>query len=582
MRKLGWDQPDVILVTGDTYIDSPYMGVAIIGRWLFKHGFRTAIIAQPSTKNGDDITRLGEPRLFWGVTAGAVDSMVANYTPSRKYRRQDDYTPGGINIRPDRASIAYTNLIRQHAKTTRPIVLGGVEASLRRIAHYDNMDRRVRRSILLDSKADILVYGMAEKAVVELARALQRGDDWRAIHGLCHVAQQAPIGFHALPSFEEVTADSRKFMKMAVIFNRLGSDPEQGLVQRFGKRYLVHNPAQPAMTSPELDAVYEMAFQHDVHPYYAGGKVRALDTIKQSITSHRGCFGQCHFCAIAVHQGRKVVSRSQGSVEREAQQMASKAGFNGIIYDVGGPTANMFGAGCKNNWRCNRPHCLMPTPCPNLVFGHEKQMRLLRKLMNLDGVKKVFIASGVRHDMVMADGRHGMEYIKQLASHHVSGQIKLAPEHSENDVLTQMNKPDMRSLLAFRKAFMAASKRQGKRQFITYYLMAAHPGCTMQHMRQLNGFARHQLQTSPRQVQIFTPTPSTLSTAMFHTELDLRGKPLPVEKTLDGMTRQKRVLKADDPRRSPSRQSSRKSSRDASRDSSRQRSRKSSRRHRKS
>jgi uncharacterized radical SAM protein YgiQ len=307
IKTLGWDQPDIILITGDAYIDSPHIGVSVIGKYLLHHGFRTAIIAQPSIADGRDINRLGEPKLFWGVTGGCIDSMVANYTSSKKRRRQDDYTPGGLNIRPDRATIAYTNLIRHHGSGKKPVVLGGIEASLRRIAHYDYWDDAIRRSILFDAKADILAYGMAEKTVAELADALTSDADWRKIKGLCYISNTPVPAYILLPSFEAVKKSKHDFFHMFKLFSGNIDSPAAGFVQQHGDRFLIHNPPPPPLSPRELDSVYALDFERDAHPYHKTGEIRALKTIRQSLTTHRGCFGQCSFCAIAVHQGRRVV-----------------------------------------------------------------------------------------------------------------------------------------------------------------------------------------------------------------------------------------------------------------------------------
>ena len=543
IKSLGWERPDVILVTGDTYIDSPYIGVSVIGKYLLKHGFKTAIIAQPSTSNRLDIARLGEPRLFWGVTAGCIDSMVANYTPVKKFRRQDDYTPGGINIRPNRATIAYTNLIRQHFKNTKPIVLGGIEASLRRIAHYDYWDDAIRRSILFDSKADILAYGMAEKTVVELAQALKEDSDWKQLKGICYISNNTTDKYAMLPSFEEVSTNKKSFMLMTKRFHKKIDDTDTGFVQKHGARFLIHNPPHPSLTTEELDEISNLDFEYNIHPYYNTGEVRALETIKQSITTHRGCFGNCSFCSIAIHQGQNVASRSTKSVTDEALRIAQKPGFNGIIYDVGGPTANMYGAKCEKGWRCAEKHCLMPKICPNLKFGHKEQIRLLQNLISIPEVRKVFISSGIRHDMVIADKENGKRYIEQLVKHHVSGQIKLAPEQNDNEVLSLMNKPSIKSLIEFKTMFDNTCESLGQRYFLTYYLMAAHPGCTMRHMQSLRNFMSTELKLIPEQVQIFTPTPSTISTAMYYCETDMSGNKIFCEKSLKGMQQQKDVFK---------------------------------------
>jgi uncharacterized radical SAM protein YgiQ len=544
LKSLGWERPDIILVTGDTYIDSPHIGVAVIGKYLLKHGFKTAIIAQPSISSGIDIQRLGEPRLFWGVTAGSIDSMVANYTALHKYRHQDDYTPGGVNIRPNRATIVYTNLIRQHAKTTKPIVLGGIEASLRRIAHFDYWDDAVRRSILFDAKADILAYGMAERTMLELTRALSEGADWKRLKGICYIAHRPDEGNHThLASFEDVSTSKDAFRTMSGLFHHSADQTSKGFIQKHGDRYLIHNPPGSPLSTSDLDEISDLDFERDAHPYYRTGEIRALDTIKQSITTHRGCFGQCNFCSIAVHQGRRVISRSEKSILQEVLQIREKPGFNGILYDVGGPTANMFGTSCLKGWTCKNKHCLMPKPCPNLKFGHQAQINLLRNVRRVPGVKKVFLASGIRPDLVMADKEVGQRYIEELAGHHVSGQIKLAPEHSEPEVLALMNKPSIQSLRQFKAAFDKACDRWGHRYFMTYYLIAAHPGCTLQHMQCLKDFLSSGLKAAPEQVQIFTPTPATLSSTMYYCETDMAGNGLFCEKRPAGKQKQKNVLK---------------------------------------
>jgi uncharacterized radical SAM protein YgiQ len=538
------NQPDVILVTGDAYIDSPHIGVAVIGKYLQAQGYTVAIIAQPSTEDGRDITRLGEPKLFWGVTAGCIDSMVANYTPAKKWRKQDDYTPGGVNIRPDRASIAYTNLIKRFYKNTRPIVLGGLEASLRRIAHYDFWDNTVRRSLLFDAKADYIAYGMAERTVTGIAAALRDGTEVTGIPGICYIADEAPRGYIRLPSYEAVQSDRRAFMEMSKIFLRHTDPGTAGCAQQHGNKFLVQNPPQPPMTTAELNAVYALDFARDAHPYYKTGEIRALETIKQSITTHRGCFGQCNFCAIAAHQGRGITSRSIASIVDEAERIARQPGFNGIIYDVGGPTANMYAAGCaKGGLPCTDKRCLVPQPCSRLRFGHAEQLRLLRAILKVPGIKKVFISSGIRHDLLLADYQHAHAYINQLVDCHVSGQIKLAPEHYDNEVLSLMGKPSIKSLMRFKALFEDACRTLNKRYFMTYYLMAAHPGCTMDHMARLKDFLKGGLKILPEQVQIFTPTPATLSTAMYYAETDTDGCRIFCEKDPAGRQRQKDLLK---------------------------------------
>ncbi|MBR2093134.1 MAG: YgiQ family radical SAM protein, partial [Candidatus Methanomethylophilaceae archaeon] len=369
VRRRGWKALDVILVSGDTYTDNSYNGTAVIGHWLIDHGFRVGMVAQPRLDVPDDITRLGEPELFWSVSAGCVDSMVANYTSTNKRRKDDDFTPGGINDRrPDRACIAYTNLIKKVAKG-KPIILGGIEASLRRIAHYDMWSDSIRRSVLLDSKADAIVYGMGELSNLEIAQRIRDGKEWKDVRGICYMSSKLPSNTLELPSYEDCAADPRAFARMFATF-RDNCDPitARPMHQAYGNRFLVHNRPQRNLAQAELDAVHESDYENAVHPYYARqGHVKAMDTVENSITTHRGCYGECSFCAIAMHQGRAVVSRSEESTLREVRRMASKPGFNGIIRDVGGPTANMYGIDCDvkaAKGACRDRRCLGSSPCP--------------------------------------------------------------------------------------------------------------------------------------------------------------------------------------------------------------------------
>jgi uncharacterized radical SAM protein YgiQ len=558
LDQFNWHKLDVILISGDTYIDSPYSGAAIIGKQLLHAGYKVGIIAQPDILSGDDITRLGEPRLFWGVTAGCMDSMVANFTALGKPRRQDDHTPGGVNKRrPDRATIVYSNLIRRYFKGTVPIVLGGVEASLRRVAHYDFWSDSIRRAVLFDAKADYLLYGMADLSVRNLARALDNGSDPHDLRGLSYISKQPPEGYLILPSFEKVTTDKLAFIEMFHSFYR-NNDPisAQGLAQQHGDRWLVQNPPSPTLTQAELDAVYGLDYEHAVHPFYAAqGEVRAMETIRFSIPTHRGCYGECNFCAIAVHEGRTVNWRSQGSIINEARQMTKRDGFKGIIQDLSGPTANMYGFEChvkQMRGACPDKRCIYPEICPLLPIDHAPQTELLQALRKLDGVRKVFVGSGLRHDMVMADGNHGPAYLQELVAHHVSGQLKLAPEHTQPGVLKRMGKPGPNSLLAFKKRFDALSETVRKKQFLSYYLIAAHPGCTDADMLALKQFASQKLEVLPEQVQIFTPTPSTYASLMYYTEMDpFTGEKLFVEKNPARKMRQKALITG---RRKPQRE----------------------------
>ncbi len=549
MRSLGWERPEIILVTGDSYIDSPFVGVAVIGKVLLNAGFRVGIIAQPNTDTDEDIQRLGAPTLFWGISGGCVDSMVANYTASGRRRKRDDYTPGGRNDRrPDRAVIVYSNLIRRAFKHPAPIVLGGIEASLRRIAHYDAWSNKVRRSILFDARGDYLLYGMAERSVVELARALKNGKSPESIRGLCYISKEIPADCLRLPDYETAAADKSAFTEMFKIFYQ-NNDPVSArpLAQKQDTRFLVQNPPAPYLTMEELDAVYNLKYERALHPHYAKrGKVKALETIRFAITTHRGCYGECSFCAIAVHQGRRVRWRSAASILAEAREIARHPDFKGIIQDVGGPTANMYGLECvrkKASGPCKNKQCVFPEVCDELKLDHGPQIALLRALRNIPGVKKVVVASGIRHDLVLADRKRGQAYLREILQHHVSGQMKIAPEHTEPHILKLMRKPGARVLLAFARLFYRLTRALGKKQFLTYYLIAAHPGCAPRDMENLRTFFLKNLHILPKQIQIFTPTPSTWSTLMYWTEKDpFTGQSLFVEKSAAGKQRQKALF----------------------------------------
>lgn len=549
LRGRGWNQLDVILVTGDSYIDSPFIGVAVIGRVLEQAGYRVGIIAQPDVTSPADITRLGEPRLFWGVTGGSVDSMVANYTASKRKRKSDDYTPGGENNRrPDRAVLVYTNLIRRNYKNTRPVVLGGIEASLRRVAHYDFWSDSLRRSILFDAKADYLLYGLAEQTVIELAKVLDAGQQPGGVRGLCYIAKDPPAGYLELPSYETVAADKMAFIDMFHLFYR-NNDPvtAKGLYQRHADRCLVQTPPANYPSQAEMDAVYDLPYQRVQHPYYERmGPAKALETIQYSISTHRGCYGECNFCSIAVHEGRTVRWRSPDSIIHEAEAMTRLPGFKGYIQDVGGPTANMYGFECRKKLlrgACTDKRCLYPNVCPALKPDHQPQVDLLRRLRKIPGIKKVFVASGIRTDMVLADRENGKNYLKEITSEHVSGQLKVAPEHTEEQVLARMGKPGRQDLIQFKELFDSLSLRAHKNQYLTYYLIAAHPGCTESDMVRLKQFASRELQISPEQVQIFTPTPSTYSSLMYYTGLDpFSRRPIFVEKDIARRERQKQIV----------------------------------------
>jgi uncharacterized radical SAM protein YgiQ len=559
----GIDRLDVILITGDTYIDSPFMGAGLIGRVLESKGFTVGIIAQPDTESDRDISRLGEPRLFWGITGGAVDSMVANYTASKKRRKRDDYTPGGENTRrPDRAVIVYTNLVRRFFKSTVPIVLGGIEASLRRIAHYDFWSNKIRRSILFDAKADYLLFGMAHTSIVELARALKNRSETTQETDQDPVTQIAGIGYIAktpkgieLPAYEAVVKDKNLYIQSFKTFYD-NTDPmtARPLSQAHADRFLVLNPPAPFSSTQEMDQIHDLNFQRDVHPYYkAQGHVRAMDTIRFSIPTHYGCYGECNFCAITVHQGRTVRWRSKASIIAEAKKMTRNKDFKGYIFDLGGPTANMYGFECEKKLKrgaCTHRRCLFPTPCPSLSPDHGPQMDLLNEISRLAGVKKVFLNSGIRHDLILMDKKKGQQYLKQVVTDHVSGQMKLAPEHCAPGVLSLMGKPGTDSLVAFKHRFDRICRTLKKKQYLTYYLIAAHPGCTMREMNELKAFTQNELHITPEQVQIFTPTPSTFSTLMYYTGMDpFAMVPMFVEKDPRAKEKQKQIVTRKSERR---------------------------------
>jgi uncharacterized radical SAM protein YgiQ len=559
VKNLGWDGLDVILVTGDSYIDSPFIGTAVIGKVLAHACYRVGVIAQPDISGVADIGRLGLPRLFWGVTAGSIDSMVANYTALKKPRKSDDYTPGGLNTRrPDRATIVYSNLIRRFTNRAgmtssppspaAPIVLGGIEASLRRVAHYDFWDDAIRRSVLFDAKADYILYGMAEKAVLEFAASLKNGQDPRSIRGLCYIAKEPPPGYLELPAFEKVAQDKAAFIEMFHRFYR-NNDPvsAHGLFQQHADRYLVQNPPALTETQAELDAIYALDFERRQHPFYEQhGQVKALETIAFSISTHRGCYGECNFCAISVHEGTTVRWRSPESILAEAARLARHPDFKGYIQDLGGPTANMYGFECGRKLAqgiCSAKRCLYPDVCPLMKVDHQPQIDLLRKVRQIPGVKKVFVASGIRYDMLQCDRDHGDAYLREVVENHVSGQLKVAPEHTEEHVLALMGKPGTASLLEFKTRFDDLNRLAGKRQFLTYYLIAAHPGCTEADMQRVRTFASRKLQIHPEQVQVFTPSPSTYYSLMYYTELDpFTGQPLFVEKDARRKQRQKEIV----------------------------------------
>lgn len=549
LKQLGWTQCDVILVTGDAYIDSPFIGVAVVGRMLEKQGYKVGIIGQPDI-NTDDIMRLGEPRLYWGVSGGSIDSMVSNYTATKKFRNSDDYTPGGKNDkRPDRATLVYTNLIRRHFKNTVPIVLGGIEASLRRVTHYDYWSNNLRKPILFDAKADYLIYGMGEIAIKEFSAALRDNKSPNDVRGVCYIAKEPKLEYIQLPSHQECLDNKEKYIDLFDAFYQ-NNDPisAKGLCQAVDSRFLIQNPPCDYLNEQEMDEVASLPHMRELHPFHRPqGKVKCLETIKFSIQTHHGCWGECNFCAIGVHQGRTIRTRSENSILNEAKEFTTYKDFKGIISDVGGPTANMYGYECGKKLKkgtCDEMRCVDYNGLCNVMkVDHSRHLKLLKDIRQVPGVKKAFVASGIRYDVITEDKKHGYEYLKELVNHHISGQLKVAPEHTSDRVLKLMGKPGKQSLVDFKKLYDRLNKEAGKNQFLTYYLIAAHPGCEEKDMHELKNFTTNELKMNPEQAQVFTPTPSTYSAVMYYTELDpVSRKKIFVEKDTKRKEKQKDIV----------------------------------------
>ena len=556
-RQRGWEELDVILLTGDAYVDHPSFGAAIIGRMLEAKGYRVGIIPQPDWTKLDDFRKLGKPRLFFSVSAGNLDSMLSNYTPNKKKRREDAYSPGGHpGKRPDRASIVYTNRLKE-AFPRVPIIIGGIEASLRRFAHYDYWDNKIRRSILLDSRADLLVYGMGEKQVLELAVGLQEGkplEDLIDIKGTVYRRKslEGLKGYIEVPSLEEVSQDKRAYAE-AFKIQYLEQDPLRGkiLVQKHGDQYVVQNPPAPLLNTEEMDFVYGLSYVRDYHPMYkeAGG-IPAIKEVKFSITSHRGCFGGCSFCAITYHQGRIIQSRSPESILEEARLLAQMPDFKGIINDVGGPTANFRLKSCSKQEKkgaCQGKDCLYPEPCKTMEVDHSQYFNLLRAIRSLPGIKKVFIRSGVRYDYLLLD-KQSDKYLKELCQYHVSGQLKVAPEHVSKRVTDLMRKPGKKVFEKFKENYNIVNERLGKKQYLVPYFIASHPGCTLKEAVELAEYIRD-MGYQPEQVQDFTPTPGSLSTCMYYTGLDpFTGREVYVPRTQEERQMQRALMQFRDPK----------------------------------
>lgn len=526
MVKLGWKQPDFVYVIGDAYVDHPSFGHAIISRVLENAGYKVAICSQPDWKNPDSVNIFGTPRLAYLVSAGNMDSMVNHYSVGKHRRKTDAYTPGGVTgKRPDYAAVVYCNLIRQTHKDI-PIILGGIEGSLRRLAHYDYWSDKLKRSILLDSQADLISYGMGERSIVEIADALNSGlsvRDLTFIDGTVYKTTSPDFeDAITLPSFDELRKNKRRYAE-SFYQQYINTDPftAKRLIEPYGREYVVQNPPQKPLSTQEMDAVYALPYQNAPHPSYQQG-VPAIAEVQFSLVSNRGCFGGCSFCALTFHQGRIVQTRSHESILAEAEAMTKHPDFKGYIHDVGGPTANFRHPACEKQLKhgvCPAKQCLFPSPCKNLRADHEDYVNLLRKLRSLPKVKKVFIRSGIRFDYLLADKDN--TFLKELVEHHVSGQLKVAPEHVSDQVLKYMGKPRHAVYQSFCRRYERLNEKLGKKQYLVPYLMSSHPGCSLKEAVELAEYVRD-LGYMPEQVQDFYPTPSTLSTVMYYTGLDPR------------------------------------------------------------
>lgn len=527
MQNRGIEQLDFVYIIGDAYVDHPSFGVAIISRLLEYHGYTVGIIAQPDWHNTKDFIKLGKPRLAWLVTAGNIDSMVSHYTVAKRRRSDDAYSAGGRNgKRPDRAATVYCKLCRQAAPEI-PVLCGGLEVSLRRFAHYDYWKDCVMPSVLADTQADLLMYGMGEHQMIEIADRLNAGESiesMRDIRGTCYLCDpvDTPYGAVQCPSFDEVAGNKMLYAKACRIqYDQQDEVYGKMIIQRQGDKMLVQNPPALALTTEELDLVYSLPYERTYHPCYESqGGVPSIEEVQFSITHNRGCFGFCNFCSIALHQGRRVTVRSEESVLEEAHKLVEMPNFKGYIHDVGGPTANFRGPSCEKQLKsglCKGRKCLAPSPCRNLHVDHTEYLQMLRKLRKIDGVKKVFIRSGIRYDYLIEDKDD--EFMRELIEHHISGQLKVAPEHCSAAVLDKMGKPHIEAYKRFQKKFYEITKQKGKEQYLVPYLMSSHPGSKLSDAVELAMFLKEN-RIRPEQVQDFYPTPGTLSTCMFYTGLD--------------------------------------------------------------
>lgn len=557
MKERGWDECDFVIVTGDSYIDHHSFGTAIISRVLEAHGYKVGIIPQPDWNNIYDFQRLGRPKYAFLVNAGNMDSMVNHYTVAKKLREKDMYSPGGkMGLRPDRATIVYCNKIREAYKDI-DIVISGVEASLRRFAHYDYWENKVRKSMLVDSTADLLIYGMGEKPIVEVAESLKNGvraKDITYVRGTCYLTESLDDiheGYIEVPSYKEVVSDKIKYAKASKIeYEEQDSVRGKIIVQKHGNKYMVQNIPQPPLNREELDAVYDLPYMKTYHPSYESkGGVPAIEEVQFSTVSSRGCFGDCKFCAITLHQGRVVQSRSKESILKEVEQITKLKDFKGYIHDVGGPTANFRQPACSKQLAfgaCKGKECLSPSVCKNMDVDHSEYLDLLRSIRKVPGVKKAFVRSGLRYDYIMADKDD--TFFKELVEHHVSGQLKVAPEHVSAEVLKYMGKPSGDTYDKFVAKFEKITKKLGKKQYIVPYLMSSHPGSTLECAIELAEYLRD-INYHPEQVQDFYPTPGTPSTTIYYTGIDpITMKEVYVPKTKHEKSMQRALLQYRNPK----------------------------------
>lgn len=557
LQASGITIPDFVLVTGDAYVDHPSFGAAIIGRLLERHGYSVAILSQPDWRAMDAFNEFGKPRLAWLVTSGNIDSMVNHYTVAKKRRKTDDYTPGGVTgKRPDRAVVTYCRAIRK-IDPDGAIVIGGIEASLRRAAHYDYWLDQVLPSILLDAKADLLVYGMAEKAIVEVAEALASGLDVRDLIFLRQTVfttrdrDRIPQGSLLLPPFARIQTDKTAFAKAFMsIYRNQDYRSAKVLVETYADSFVVHHPPHEPLTREEMDAIYELPFERRVHPLQAAqGQVKAIEEVRFSLAANRGCFGGCAFCALTMHQGRTITSRSKTSLVAEALHITKDPEFKGYIHDVGGPTANFHVRACRKQDRygvCPDRQCIGDEPCPSLIVDHKEYLDVLETLRALPGVKKVFVRSGIRYDYLLYD--KDPAFFEALVAHHVSGQLKVAPEHVSPAVLQAMGKPKAEVFTAFVAKYNALNQSLGKNQYLVPYFLSSHPGSKLEDAIQLAEFIRD-MGYNPEQVQDFYPTPMTLATTMYHTGLDPRTlKPIYVPQSAHEKAMQRALIQYRNPK----------------------------------